>query len=156
MGAFYDLPMVAIAATLQQDLWEILSPATKSIKVHRIQLHQSNRTTSEQLRISVRKVTGAPTSGSSGGTITPAPKSSLFADPAMTVERNNTTRLSGGTQISFPDLPMNIVGQGLDYVPSREGSPIECAGNERIVIGLETTPGASTIFSGNVEIEVVG
>src|SRR5262245_6874524 len=109
MGRRYKCPIPAIGATAQQDIWELLAPSDATVLIWGIRLNQSSDIDSEQLRLTAKHVTGSPTSGSGGGTITPAPNSPGDAAFGGTVERNNTTRISGGTAVTKMDEGWNVL-----------------------------------------------
>jgi len=155
MPAVYSLPISAVAVTAVQDILEILAPSVRSTRLLRVVIDQTGLTASELLRVTIKLVTGAPTSGSGGGTVTPVPPNSLFGSSGLTVERNNTTRISGGTQTIYADKTFNVLA-GFDWVASRDEEAPESPGAAYHVIGLETAPSASMNLSGYALVEVFG
>jgi hypothetical protein len=98
MGRIYSISFEEVAVTAAQDLFEILVPADAVMRLHSIVISQSSdagNAQSEQLPFTIKRVTGAPTSGSGGSTPTPRPHSQGDAAAGITAEANNTTRLSG-------------------------------------------------------------
>lgn len=152
MGLVYDSPIEAITVTAAQDLWEILAPSDAALLIHGFTVEQSVSETSEQLRLTIARVTGAPTSGSGGGTITPAPRVPGAGAAGATVERNNTTQITGGTSVSLRDRGFNILN-GIEVVYD---PPIEIAPSTRFVVGLPVAPSGSLTFSGNLMHEEIG
>ncbi len=151
MGLVYDSPIEAIAVTAASDLWELLAPSDAAVKIHGFTVEQSSDTDSEQLRLTAKRVTGAPTSGSGGGTITPTPRVPGASAAGSTVERNNTTQITGGTQVALPDRSFNVLnGIEVIYDP-----PIEIAPSTRFVVGI-SLPGDSLTVSANLIHEEVG
>lgn len=153
MGIVYTASFSAVAVTVAQDLFEILAPTARSIILHSVVVTQVSDTDSEQLRFAVKRVTGAPTSGSGGSTPT-----AVSAVPGCTfsgtVEANNTTRISGGTSVTVWEESQNVLN-GWIYMPTPEMRP-EFEGATRCIIGLEAAPVDSLTISATVTFEVVG
>ena len=152
MGLVYDCPIEAISVSAVQDLWEWLTPSDAAGLLHSIVIEQNTSETSEQLRLTVARVTGAPTSGSGGGTITPAPRIPGAPAAGSTVERNNTTQITLGTSVKIADRGFNILN-GIEIVFD---PPVEVAPSTRIVVALPTAPGAALTVSGLLTVEEVG
>ena len=148
----YYAPFTDVAIAAVQDFFEILAPSNAPVRVLRINISQNTSETSEQLSIVVKKVTGAPTSGSGGSTVTPvAARQDVSRAFAGTVEINNTTALTGGTQNEFWQEGFNQLA-GYEWRATPE-DVIECGPSERIVINLPAAPGASVNMNGLVVIE---
>jgi hypothetical protein len=158
MGMRYVIPFQGVAITVAQDLWEITIPSTCAAILHEIKVSQSSDATdaqSEQLRFTVRHLTGAPTSGSGGSAATPKPLSPSGATARITAEVNNTTRLTGGTESKSYSDCANVLGPGWHNLAIPEGR-WELGPSSFLVIGLETAPADSITASGYVVIEEVG
>ena len=148
----YYAPFTDVAVSVAQDLFEILAPSNAPVKLLRLHVSQNGGETSEQTSIIIKKVTGAPTSGSGGSTVTPvAAKENVSRAFAGTVEINNTTALTGGTQNEFWQEGFNFLA-GFEWRATPE-DVIECGPSERIVINLPTAPGASLQVNGLAVIE---
>lgn len=158
MGAFFKLPIPADTGLDEpQDLYEILTPSARSCRIHRVRLSQGVQVSSLMANLTFLRVTGAPTSGSGGSTITPVPVSQLFGSSGLTVERNNTTLLTGGTIETLHNEWCNLVhGTFFDWVPSKEQEIIEVGGAERFVVRFVTDLVTAITISGEVLIEVLG
>lgn len=154
MGAVYVAPFENIAVSAVQDLFELATATANSVRVRRLKL-STNATASEQLRLTMNRYTGAPTSGSGGGTATVQPLSKQSAASGVTVERNNTTRISGGTAEQLFAEFWNILTP-YEWVAMDEKELIEVAGAEHFTVGLESAPAASKQISGWIEFEVMG
>lgn len=143
----YYAPFTDVAVSVVQDLFEILAPSNAPVKLLRLNLSQNDGETSETLDIIVKKVTGAPTSGSGGATVTPvAAQANVSRAFAGTVEINNTTQLTGGTQSEFWQESFNVLA-GYEWRATPEDA-IECGPSERLVIALALAPGASMNMNG--------
>jgi hypothetical protein len=151
MTVYYsNFENVSVAAA--QDFFEILASSDAPLRILRINITQNTSETSEQLSIIVKKVTGAPSSGSGGSTHTPAPaRNGVSRAFGGTVEINNTSALTGGTQTVFWREGFNVLS-GFEWRATPE-DVIECGPSERIVINLPTGPGGSTPMNGIVVIE---
>jgi hypothetical protein len=153
MGNIYTATFSAVAVTAAQDLFEILAPATLSIILHSVVITQVSDTDSEQIRFAIKRVTGSPTSGSGGSTVTPRPIV-LGATFGGTVEANNTTRISGGTNVTLYEESQNILN-GWYYLPTPE-MRYEFGGATYCIVGLEAAPVDSLTISGTATFETIG
>lgn len=151
MGRVYSVSFSATAITAAQDLFELLAPSGSSIRLHAVYFSQHTDTDSEQLRLTIKRVTGAPTSGSGGSTPTPIPLLPGDAASGITAEANNTTRISGGTSVTLHDEAVNVLN-GWVYLPTPEMRPV-AAPSTRLVIGLETAPADSITCNGVAYVE---
>jgi len=150
--AIYDSNIENIAISGVQDLYEVLAPSDAVVLIHEVNIEQGDVDTGEQLRVICKRVTGAPTSGSGGGTITPSKRSPTSAAAGATVERNNSTILSGGTQEVVASRGFNI----LNGLPVVFDPPVEISPSTRFVVGLSGTPAASTSFNCQLMHEELG
>lgn len=153
MGVVYTAQFQAVAVSVAQDLFEILAPTARAIRLLEAKITQHSDTDSEQLRFAVKRTTGAPTSGSGGST--PTPVSSV---PGITysgtVEANNTTRITGGTTTVLEEHSENILN-GWHYLPD-DIAVHEFEGATRCIVGLEAAPADPLTVDGYVRFEVVG
>lgn len=157
MGRMYSVSFNEVAATAVQDLFELLVAADQCMILHELHVSQSSDagdSQSEQLYVSIRRVTGAPTSGSGGSSATPRPLDQGDAAAAITAETNNTTQLSGGTNVVLHGEAFNVMN-GLHYVPVPDARP-SFRGQTRCVVELETAPADSLTMSGYVIVEEIG
>lgn len=154
MGRVYEAPFKDIAVTAAQDLWEVLVATDSLVRLLAMDLSQRSKLSNELLRLTMRRITGAPTSGTGGGTITPTAVCPGDAAFGGTVERNNTTRLSGGTATDLWDKDWNVVLDLELVFPDKR--IYEFAPGTYLVVGLETAPGASMNMSGVLTLEELG
>jgi hypothetical protein len=151
-GAF-----TGISATAAQDFFELLVPSDAVARILEITLTQSTEAgdaQSEQLSVSVIRVTGAPTSGSGGGSITPVPRESGQAASGATLERNNTTTLTGGTQTVIHSESFNVMA-GLSKTWTPETAPLVSPGNY-LVVRANGAPTDSITFDGTIIWDEMG
>ncbi len=154
IGRVYSVSFEGVAVTAAQDLFEILTAAEKPIRLHHISISQSTEAgdaQSEQLILTLKRVTGAPTSGSGGSTATAIPMNPNDTAASTTNEINNTSRLSGGTSVTLMRQCFNVMA-GLEIVFTPECRPT-IAGATRLVVGLESTPADSITMSGTIFFE---
>ena len=157
MSRIYTISFAEVAVTAAQDMFEILVPADAVMRLHSIVITQSSdakNSESEQLPFSIKRVTGAPTSGSGGSTPTPRPISQGDAAAGITAEANNTTRLTGGTSVDLWREDINVMS-GWYYIPTPE-MRIDFSPSTRCIIGLEEAPEDSLTMSGTVVVEEIG
>lgn len=154
MGRVYAASFSEVAVTAQVDFFEILAASGKPFQIHSLHLSQSSDAgdaESEGLGLLVRRVTGAPTSGSGGSTATPTPLVPNDTASGATVETNNTTQLSGGTSTTLHACAFNVLS-GLDIIWTPETRPVIDA-STRVVVELLTTPADSLTLSGTIYFE---
>lgn len=155
MGRVYEAPFKDIAITAAQDLFEVLVATDSLVRLLALDLSQRTKLSNEILRLTIRRISGVPTSGTGGGTITPTPVSSGDAAFGGTVERNNTTtRLTGGTAVDLWDKDWNVVLDLEVVFPDKRIYEIPPGGY--LVVGLETAPAASMTVSGMLTLEELG
>ena len=106
---FQDVEISAV-----QDLFELLVPSDAVVELLELSFGQSSIAADagdaqeEFLLTTLRMVSGAPTSGSGGSTATPRPSNLGAVASGCTAEINNTTQLSGGTNVVLDVIPVNI------------------------------------------------
>lgn len=153
MGVVFTGVFSNVTVSAAQDLFELLAPTNRSIVLHEVTITQHSDIDSEGLRFTVKRVTGAPTSGSGGTTVTAA-----SVVPGITfsgtLEANNTTRLSGGTSVTLREEGQNVLN-GYVYAPVPEDRE-EIEGGTRFVVGLENAPADALSMEGTIKFEVVG
>jgi len=140
MGQIYTAPFESITVTALQDLFELIAPADAILEVIRWRITQEESETSEQLGFATKQAVGAYTSGSGGGTITPA--KTMTGDPASgsTAERNNTTEAvaGSGSLTTLERYGENVLnGTEIIYLP--EERPI-VSPTDAFIIGLMVAP----------------
>jgi hypothetical protein len=144
-GRGYTAPInISSAFTAQIDIFELLAASGKPLALGGFELGQTSEVgdaQEEMLSLVLKYVTGAPTSGSGGGTSTPQPMSPPDAAAGATVETGNTTKLTGGTSVELKRWSWNVRAPLL-YLPIPE-SRITCDAGNRLVLELVTTPADS-------------
>lgn len=153
MGRMYTATFDGVSVSAAQDLFEITPADDKPIRIHQIVVSNGASETSDQLRFTIKRFSGAYTSGSGGSTPTPRPLDGIDTAAGFTVEANNTTRATGGTSVTLWSEGQNVLN-GWNYFPTPE-SRIRCPQAEAIVVGLENAPAAATTMSGVAVIEEV-
>lgn len=146
----------AVAATAQQDFFEILAATGKLVQVHRIQLSQSTEVgdaMEEGFNVLMKRGVGS-TSGSGGSTPTPIPVDVDDTAAGATVEVNNTTKMTVGTITTLSAWNWNIrVPFDLVFLP--EERPVVKPG-DRLTVELATTPADTTTLSGTITFSEMG
>lgn len=101
--AIFTAPFTAIAVSLAQDVWEILTPTNSRVAIREVRLGQYSDAGDVAAEIlAVKFYVGVSSSGSGGSTITTTPnihRHTGAPSAGSVVERNNTTQSSGGTLI---------------------------------------------------------
>jgi len=156
MGRIYTCPMPAISVSAIQDLYELIAPADAALRILRAEITQEVSEASEQLGFQLKMAAGAYTSGSGGGTITPAKTST--GDPASgaTCERNNTTQAvvgSGTLEIVDRQGENILTGKRWIWLPEER---FDVSPTDAFIISLPTAPGAALTTSGVIVFEEIG
>ena len=157
MGRMYTAQFNGVAATAQQDLFEIVAPSTAIVVIHDLRLGQTTElgdAAEEQLLLLMKS--GQTTTGSGGSA--PAKVASSLGDAASgaTVAANNTTKATAGTIVThggFP--PIWNIRVPFEKIWTPECRPI-LAPSRRWTFELATTPADSITLSGSVTWEEIG
>lgn len=155
-GRMYSAPFKAVAVTAQQDFFEILAGAGKSLQIHGFVFAQETElgdAQEEQLRIIVNRGVGV-TSGSGGSTVTPPPIGVDDTASGATIEINNTTKITGGTITELEAHVWNIRVPYVFWYPPECRPHVKAA--DRLTFELEDTPADSITISGTVWFEELG
>ena len=157
MGRIYTAQFNGVAATAQQDLFEIIAPSTAIVVIHDLYLGQTTElgdAAEEQLLLLMKS---GQTAGGGFGT-SPAKVPLLFGDAASgaTVAANNTTKATAGTIVThggFP--PIWNIRVPFEKIWTPECRPI-LAPSRRWTFELATTPADSITLSGSITWEEIG
>lgn len=141
----YTAPInISAAFTAQIDVFELLAATGKPGILLGFEFGQTSEigdAQEEQLTLVLKRVTGAPTSGSGGGTSTFQPTRPNDTAAGLTLETGNTTKLTGGTSVEVGRFQWNVRTPCL-YVPVPEERIVFDTGT-RLVLELVTTPADS-------------
>lgn len=145
MGRMYQASFNIAAHTAQIDYFELLTITEKPVLVHAFEIGQLTEVgdaQEEMLALILKRITGAPTSGS-GGSSAAAGNVLVPNDTAgsATLEFGNTTKLSGGTSVELARIAWNVRSNYL-WMPPPEGR-ITVGGATRLVLEEATTPADS-------------
>lgn len=144
MGRGFYLPVNISAHTAQVDLFEILAATDKPVELVSWELAYTSETGEAQeewLTAVLKRITGAPTSGSGGSSPTPTPVLPNSAAAGLTAELGNTTKLTGGTSAEVSRHPVNVRAEKL-FIPVPEGR-VAIAPGTRLVLEEVVTPADS-------------
>lgn len=157
MGAMYTVSFSGVTVAAQQDFFELTAASAKPLVIHMIELSQSSDVgdaAEEGLSILIKRHTSASTSGSGGSTPTAAALNPSSASASLSVEANNTTKVSGGSSTTLHSTNWNVRVPYL-YVPPPECRP-NVQGGGRLTVELATTPADSLTVSGTIYVEEIG
>lgn len=146
MGRMYTAAInVGAHSTASIDYFELLAASGKPLLLHGFELGQTTEVgdaQEEDLLLLLKRVTGAPTSGSGGPTApTFNPLTPNDTAAGATIEHGNTTKLTGGTQSELARFGWNIRSPLL-FLPPPEGRITLDAGT-RLVLEELTIPADS-------------
>ena len=152
MSRMYTVSFAGVAASAQQDLFEIVAPSTGAVVLHAIELSQSTEVgDAMEEGLSLLLKSGQTTSGSGGSAPTPIPLAFGDAAAGMTAEVNNTTKASAGTIVTHAAWNWNVRSEFV-RIFTPEMRPILRA-SRRMTLELATTPADSITLSGTMWLE---
>lgn len=153
MGRIYVASFEAVAVTAAQDLFEVQPADDEKVTIHGLYLSQSSDFgDAEEEGLLVKIVRGNSTPGSGGTNITPAPVDPKVGAAAATVDRNNTTEASAGTEEVLHSEVMNV-RVGMAYIPTPEARPQADQGNTTLCVRLIDAPADELTMSGTLIYE---
>ncbi len=152
MSRLYTVQFNGVAATAQQDLFEITAPSAGTVVLHAIELSQTTElgdVQEEQLSILLKS--GQTTTGSGGTTPTPVPLAFGDAAAGSTTKVNNTTKATAGTIVTHAAWAWNVRTEFIKlFTP--EMRPI-LRPSRRLTVELATTPADSITLNGTLWFE---
>ena len=155
MSGVYTVQFNGVAATAQQDLFELVASSSQPIVILGYSLSQTTElgdAAEEQLLVLLKS--GQTTSGSGGSTPTPVSTDSSGGASGFTAEANNTTKASAGTILTHEARSWNVRGP-LEVLFTQEQQLIMAAGR-RCTLELATTPADSITINGTIWVQEIG
>ncbi len=152
MGRMYSVEFSKIAVTADQDFFELTPADDKPIAIHAVYLSQSSdlADAAEEI-LNIKIIRGLATSGSGGGTSTPAVLNPIDTAAGFTCEVNNDTLSSTGTPIDLHSDSWNIrAGLQLVFPPELRPSSNE---GKLLVVRLMEDPADAVTMSGTCYVE---
>ena len=153
MGRVYSISFTNISVSAVQDLISVQSTSGMAFKLLEAVFGQITVTTIENLRLTIKRFSGAYTIGSVGAAATPQKQN--FGDAAATVTArvNDTTQtvVGGGAVVTERADVLNMIN-GYQYlaIPDKE---IIIAPSQALVFSLDTAPGAARVMNGSLLVE---
>jgi hypothetical protein len=155
MSGVYTVQFNGVAATVQQDLFELVAASGKPIVILGYSLSQTTElgdAAEEQLLLLLKS--GQTVSGSGGSTPTPVATDSSGGAAGFTAEANNTTKANTGTIATHEARSWNVRGP-LDVLFTQEQQLIMAAGR-RCTLELASTPADSITINGTIWVQEIG
>lgn len=155
MSGIFTVQFNGVAATVQQDLFEVVAASAKPLVLLAWGLSQTTElgdAAEEQLLVLVKS--GQSTSGSGGSSVTPANNEGGGAAASFTAEANNTTKASTGTIVTHYAYAWNVRGP-LDIILPEQMQLIMPAAR-RLTIELASTPADSITLNGYAVLQEIG
>ena len=150
-GRMYSVVFSAVAASLAQDLFELIPAANKPIEIVGIELGQTSDAgdaADEILQISI--IRGFTSGGSGGSAATPTPMGPNDTAAGFTAEVNNTTVATTGTTTTLQTGAWNVRAGYINWFPE-EARPQCSAANTSIVV-RQTAPADAITMSGTLYV----
>jgi hypothetical protein len=144
-----------VSITAQQDLFELVAPAAKAVRLLMVKLTQVSEVgDAQEENLSILFKRGQTTSGS-GGTVPAVVSVEAETVGTAVVEANNTTKASVGTIVTFDADVWYERAPFLWVPPTEKLCPIIPAG-VRMTVELAKTPGSAVTTSGTLYWEELG
>ena len=158
-GRSFTVSFEAVAVTAEVDFFELLVPSTSVLRLIEVHIGQESEEGDAQAEVLAYKIVygaGSVTSGSGGSTSTPTPTQEGFGSSGVTVETNNTTKMTAGSgTLTTKWSDAFHVAAGLHW-PPKPKMELEVSPGERITIELAEAPADSITFNGTVGFELIG
>lgn len=158
LGRVYAVPMAFTAQSAALDAFELIAPANGIIALVAVKLGQTTVLTDTNefiAQVTIKRATGAYTSGSGGGTPTPVPMLQGDVAASFTAETRNTTQaVAGSGALTTVDLDAwNLRSPFLWLPPERLW--INAHDTDAIVVSV-SDPGTSVSVGGTAYVEEIG
>lgn len=156
MSGIYTVQFNGVAATVQQDLFELVAHASKQCVLLSVSLSQTTEVgDAQEENLSILIKSGQTTSGSGGSSYTPVALDTSSTQAAgFTAEVNNTTKASAGTIVTHYPYTWNV-RMPFDIILPDTMQLIFGAG-KRLTVELATTPADSITISGFAVVQEIG
>lgn len=150
MSRIYTVTVDALTLSAVLDVFELTPADDKPITIRKVVLTPDSSETNQQLKVKLKRFSGAYTSGSGGGTPTPVALNSHDAAAGFTAESGNTTQATGGTSVLLQ--PESFPSQGgFEFLPDTPERPVIYQG-EAFVVSVEESAGGA-VYSGYAIVE---
>lgn len=151
MGRIYEVPFSNVSVSAVQDLLSVQSTSGMAFKLLEIVLGQITVATVENLRLTLKRFSGAYTIGSGGSSVTPVKHNFGDAAATVTARANDTTQTTGGTSsIIRADVFNEINGYQYLAIPDKE---IILPPSQAFILSLDTAPAAARTMNGSLLLE---
>jgi hypothetical protein len=154
-GRVYTVQFNGVAATAQQDLFEVVAASGKPCVILGCNVTQTTEfaDAAEEMLLLLFK-SGQTTSGSGGSAPTPVVQNTTDAAAGFTAEVNNTTKATAGTIVTHRAEAWNVRTPYI-YAPIPE-EQIVIIGGRRFTVELATTPADSVTLNGTLTVLELG
>jgi len=151
MGRIYSIQFNNVSVSAVQDLMSLQSTSGMAISIHEVIVAQVTGSTVANLRLTLKRFSGAYSIGSGGSSVTPGKFN--FGDAAATAtgRANDTTQTTSGTAVTLRGDVYNVIN-GYQFLPAPEDRPI-IAPSQAFVVSLDSAPGSAETMSGTVVFE---
>ena len=144
-GRTYAVSFSGVSVAAIQDLLAVYCGSTMAIEVHGITIGQITGTTVQNLRISLKRLAAAVTSGSGGSTVSPVKMTRGDAAATVTARANDTVQAtSASSSVKLLDDVFNIVNGYQFFFPPADVPTIGLS--EAVVLSLDTAPNPSALL----------
>lgn len=152
-GRIYTVSFANVAVAAVQDLISLQSTSGMALEVHEVSIGQITATAIGNLRLTMKRFSGAYSIGSGGSAATPAKANFGDAAAVATGRVNDTTQTTSGTSVTFRADIFNVIN-GYLWLPAPEDRLI-IAPSQAFVLSLDTAPGSSETMSGSMTFKEI-
>lgn len=148
MARAYVVQFNNVSISAAQDLTSLQTTSGMVAEVDEFVFGQITAVSVGNLRITMKRFSGAYTIGSGGSAATPS--KNVFGDSAATCtgRTNDTTQTTGGTSVTMPADVINVIN-GYQYLPAPEDR-LSFTISQAFVVSLDAAPGSAETSSGRL------
>jgi hypothetical protein len=153
MSRMYTVVFESVAVTALQDLFALVSSATRPLRVMGLQLAQSTDfgdAQEEGIRLRMRR--GQTVAGSGGTAPVPVPVDTTDAAAQFAARVNDTTQAGTGTIVTVWSDVWNVRMPYLMWFPPGLQPTVDGGGN-RLTVEIAAAPADSITMSGTIWVE---
>jgi hypothetical protein len=151
VGRTYTIPFRGVSVSAVQDLCAAYAGASMALEVVSVTLGQVTQTSSELLRVAIKRLPATVTAGSVGTAPTPVPDTGTDAAATFTARVNDTTQATtSGTAVYVHVDVFNLVN-GYQWIFPERARP-SCKLSEALIFVLEDAPAAARTMSGSMKV----
>lgn len=151
MGRIYSVVFSNVSVAAAQDFMSLQTTSAMACAIHSVTIGQITATTVGNLRITLKRFSGAYSIGSVGTSATPVKMNFGDAAATCTGRTNDTTQTTSGTAATLVADVYNPIN-GWQFLPPPEDRPI-IAISQAFIVSLDTAPSGAETTNGTLVFE---